>query len=163
MYHGIFTEYEAKIRQRVHAKWYYQNNKGKAAERAKKFKKKNPNYSNEWGRKNPEKKRKIYTKAVLKLKETFFTMYGTLCACCGETERKFLTLDHIHGGGRQENKSGGGGQKIYRNAVKSLNKEKYRVLCFNCNCASYFSKRCPHNQIETIIDQYINSKKNKDG
>ena len=28
--------------------------------------------------------------------------YGDRCACCGETEPVFLTLDHVHGGGRAE-------------------------------------------------------------
>jgi len=35
---------------------------------------------------------------------TFLAMYGNQCACCGETEKKFLTLDHINNDGTKSEK-----------------------------------------------------------
>lgn len=64
------------------------------------------------------------------------------CACCGEKEIKFLSIDHINGGGNYERK------KLSRwvnQWLKTNNYPKgYQVLCFNCNLAKGFYKKCPH-------------------
>lgn len=76
---------------------------------------------------------------------------GTIpkCACCGETEMKFLSLDHVNGGGTQHRKkitkdgSGKGGNMaywIFRNGFP----EGFQVLCHNCNMAKGFYGICPH-------------------
>ncbi len=61
------------------------------------------------------------------------------CNCCGETEYKFLTIDHIDG--RQ-------GEPRPNNFIQWLIKNKYppgfQVLCYNCNCAKGFWGQCPH-------------------
>src|SRR3990172_11531866 len=36
--------------------------------------------------------------------ETFLAYGGPVCACCGETQDAFLTLDHVNGGGNAERK-----------------------------------------------------------
>jgi hypothetical protein len=65
------------------------------------------------------------------------------CACCGETEYKFLAIDHINGGGlkqRRETKT--------HNLESWINKSKYpagfQILCHNCNAAKGFYGECPH-------------------
>lgn len=67
------------------------------------------------------------------------------CEICGETDLKFLTIDHIKGNGTQERINGGkfgvGLIKQFRNLgwPESL-KEDYRFLCYNHNCSR--GKRC---------------------
>jgi transposase-like protein len=79
------------------------------------------------------------------------TAYGSKCACCGETEPAFLTLDHIGGGGsahrremRAKNK--GNVHLRIRQELKAQGwpKDKYRLLCMNCNFATRHKKACPH-------------------
>ena len=53
--------------------------------------------------------------------------YGSICACCGETEESFLNLDHIVG------KRGEDATKAYRRAIDEDYPPDMRLLCFNCN------------------------------
>jgi hypothetical protein len=63
----------------------------------------NPNW-NEYRRNHRKKHREqisVYDKNKrLKLKEEFITEYGGHCACCGENNIKFLSIDHIDGNGK---------------------------------------------------------------
>jgi hypothetical protein len=67
------------------------------------------------------------------------------CACCGESNIEFLTLDHINGGGHADRKKIGSGQKLYRYLIgHNFPKEfELQILCFNCNCARRDGV-CPH-------------------
>jgi hypothetical protein len=72
--------------------------------------------------------------------------YGGKCACCGESEPKFLSVDHIGGGGSAHRQKIGTGGKalacfLRRNGYP---KDGFRLLCFNCNCAIGFFGECPH-------------------
>lgn len=67
------------------------------------------------------------------------------CACCGETEEKFLSIDHINGGGTKERRMGkGGGHFLYRRLKKEGYPIGYQVLCYNCNFSKGVWGRCPH-------------------
>lgn len=72
--------------------------------------------------------------------------YGGSCECCGETEPKFLALDHIHGGGNKHRKLIGTGATKMELYLRKLGwpKDQYRVLCHNCNSAEGFYGECPH-------------------
>ncbi len=79
------------------------------------------------------------------LKAEMVAAYGGCCACCGETEIAFLSLDHTNGGGAADRETHGGRDPL----VKSLKrrgwpKEGYRILCMNCNIATKFGRTCPH-------------------
>ena len=65
------------------------------------------------------------------------------CACCGENESDFLTLDHIDGGGRQHRKKVGSGN-IYVQIRREGYPKGYRVLCMNCNFCYGIKGYCPH-------------------
>ena len=72
--------------------------------------------------------------------------YGGKCACCGETEPKFLTIDHIDGGGGKHKRAA----KCH-NIGTLLRREGYppgfQVLCWNCNCGRQLNGGvCPHKQ-----------------
>jgi len=67
------------------------------------------------------------------------------CKCCGETEIKFMTLDHIEGEGTKHLREiGGGGTKLYLWIIRNNFPKGFQVLCFNCNCAKGFFGECPH-------------------
>ena len=54
------------------------------------------------------------------------------CVCCGETNKRILTIDHIHGDGKRhlkEIKS----QTIYHWLIKNNFPQGFQVLCMNCN------------------------------
>jgi hypothetical protein len=81
-----------------------------------------------------------------KLKDTVFSAYGGyVCKCCGETEPLVLTIDHVHGGGCQHEKTLGGlGTKLYRWLISHGFPPGFQVLCFNCNVGKYRNKGvCP--------------------
>lgn len=77
------------------------------------------------------------------------------CLCCGEHRLKFLTLDHIDGGGSQHrrelsksktNSRSPGGLAVYYWLRKNDYPSGFRVLCFNCNCAIGCWGTCPHEE-----------------
>jgi hypothetical protein len=80
--------------------------------------------------------------------------YGVKCNCpggCDVTEPKFLTIDHIHGGGVKHRKSiGRQGGDFYAWLVKNKYPDGFQVLCFNCNCAKGFFGKCPHEEVQKI-------------
>lgn len=84
-------------------------------------------------------------KAVEFWKEAF-NFFGP-CEICGETDLKFLTIDHKNGSGTKERLSGGkfgvGLIKEFKKQgwPKSL-KESYRFLCYNHNCSRGGRKSC---------------------
>lgn len=75
---------------------------------------------------------------------------GKVCACCGEMEERFLTLDHIENNGATERlkiagRRNAAGTHTYKWLRARSFPPGYQVLCMNCN----FGKRmnggvCPH-------------------
>lgn len=95
-------------------------------------------------------------KQVLKLRKQIFSFYGDKCSCCGESNYKFLTIDHINNNGGAHKRSIGNGRKaptimFYRWIVKNNFPDDLRLLCWNCNCGrSVNSGVCPHKEIECL-------------
>lgn len=81
------------------------------------------------------------------MREAILAAYGRMCVCCGETEQRFLTIDHIHGGGGKHYKRRGN-YGVYRDViVAGFPKDIYRLLCYNCNMGrSANGGICPHQQ-----------------
>lgn len=83
------------------------------------------------------------------LRQKVFDILGNCCTCCGESIFEFLAIDHINGGGRQERLSvrrGSEGWSMYILSQENI-KEKYQILCHNCNMAKGFYGTCPHKYI----------------
>ena len=81
------------------------------------------------------------------LRKRLFDVYGEVCSCCGETNKRFLTFDHKLNNGSFERKMVGGDKslKIWRNALRNPDPNKYQILCFNCNCGRAINGGiCPH-------------------
>ncbi len=73
------------------------------------------------------------------------------CACCGETEMAFLTLDHINDDGAEHRKALRGAVMFYQHLRKAgcPNEPPLRVLCWNCNCGRRANGgTCPHEKME---------------
>ena len=79
-----------------------------------------------------------------KMKAMCLDHYGRKCACCGEDNPGFLSMDHINQDGWAHRKHGSG-NAIYRYAITNGFPDTLQILCFNCN---YGRARnggvCPH-------------------
>lgn len=71
--------------------------------------------------------------------------YGRQCSCCGETEPRFLAIDHIDRPTREERKEQGNGAGLYRWLIKRGLPSGFRTLCHNCNFGRFLNGgTCPH-------------------
>jgi hypothetical protein len=82
-------------------------------------------------------------------RDQVFAAYGGYkCACCGESEPMFLSIDHIDNNGATERKSGlyaGSGYGFYQWLRKNKFPLGYQVLCMNCNTGKHKNGGvCPH-------------------
>ena len=82
-------------------------------------------------------------------RDEVFTAYGGYrCACCAETERLFLSIDHINNDGNVERKSGvyrSSGTAFYLWLCKQKFPPGYQVLCMNCQFGKHRNGGvCPH-------------------
>jgi hypothetical protein len=80
--------------------------------------------------------------------EVFAAYGGAICACCDETERKFLSIDHVKNNGaaqRRELGYSGMGSQFYRWLKKHGFPPGYQILCMNCNFGKHMNDGvCPH-------------------
>jgi hypothetical protein len=81
-----------------------------------------------------------------KEKQELIDAYGGKCECCGVEDIKTLSIDHIYGGGKAHCKEiGGGGTVLYKwLRKKGYPKDKFRLLCMNCNRSLGSYGYCPH-------------------
>lgn len=84
-----------------------------------------------------------------KLRDLVFEAYGGYkCACCGETEPLFLSIDHIYNDGNEMRKDGThrrGGTAFYRWIKMTNYPPGFQVLCMNCNTGKHRNGGvCPH-------------------
>jgi hypothetical protein len=99
---------------------------------------------------NPEEVRAYHslkTKEHRKrLKEEVYMAYGGfVCACCGETEVSFLSIDHMNNDGYAMRKIHGNSDSFYNWLKKNKFPKGFQILCMNCQ----FGKKnnhgvCPH-------------------
>lgn len=80
--------------------------------------------------------------------------YGGKCECCGESHHEFLTLDHIGGGGNEHRRQLGGTSGVLREiASQGYPRDKYRLLCYNCNCSIGARGYCPHSRLNSTSNE----------
>lgn len=97
----------------------------------------------------PEKYSKRFKKYLDHLWESALEFFGP-CACCGESTREFLSIDHINGHGNDYRRSPRA--KSGNSLLKEFNrlgwpeelKKEYRILCMNCNFSIGHFGFCPH-------------------
>ena len=79
----------------------------------------------------------------LKLKREVMEHYGGNCACCGEKELAFLTIDHKNGEGSDHRRRNG--KSLYAWIKRNDYPTNLQVLCYNCNAGRWINKGiCPH-------------------
>lgn len=82
-----------------------------------------------------------------KLKHSTILAYGGyVCACCGEKEPKFLTLDHVNNdGAKHREEIGNRGAGIYKWLRDKGYPPGFQILCMNCNHGKALNNGiCPH-------------------
>lgn len=97
------------------------------------YRKKNLSRRNERAKKRRNQKRKW-----------IINYYGGKCVCCGESEYKFLSFDHINGGGTKHKILVGRSDKFLNWIINNHYPQILQVLCHNCNQAKGAWGRCPH-------------------
>lgn len=95
----------------------------------------------------PKKEKQKYAKSYhYRNRDKVFEHYGRICACCGEDNIKFLTIDHIEGGGRKHKLLIK--KQLYVWLRQNNFPDGFQSLCFNCNCAKGIYGTCPHKDNE---------------
>jgi hypothetical protein len=88
-----------------------------------------------------------YLSYARSLREEVLDAYGGKCACCGETTREFLGVDHINNDGESHRREvlKGYGRSIYRWLKQSgYPNSGFQLLCHNCNISKGLYGGCPH-------------------
>ncbi|MEK6883367.1 MAG: hypothetical protein AABY22_27310 [Nanoarchaeota archaeon] len=101
--------------------------------------------SKKWRQKNPEKSKLNNVKNRVSVKFDILNYYSNgkfECACCGENNYFFLTLDHINNDGKKDRKLG---ISFYFKLRNNNYPEGIQILCWNCNSAKGIFGVCPHN------------------
>ena len=132
--YGMRTNFESQIRSR---KKYYYAHKSEIMAGKK-----------QWRKEHRELFLSQVRQQLARARTAVFDYYGWKCACCGETRKEFLTIDHIHGGGHRhvkEIKS-----NLYKWLMRKRFPEGFRTLCYNCNMSRGHRGYCPHERERTI-------------
>ncbi len=128
-------------------------------------------HSAQWRARYPEKVQEVQRRSKMRHREEYLAMqpihsarhsdkarrevfghYSNgkfVCACCGETEIDFLTIDHVNNdGARQRRDLFGrrdfGGTRFYRWLIKNGFPSDLAVLCMNCNLSKAKHGVCVH-------------------
>lgn len=134
-------ECRACHRNRMNA-WFLAH-KEEAKQRAAEWYKNHPSHT--WSEERKEKSRANSRKYRAEWLDIVIEHYGDKCACCGEENRGFLTIDHVNNDGWKLRKVHGTGLRLYRWIVKNNYPEYFQVLCYNCNFGRQRNGGvCPH-------------------
>ncbi len=101
----------------------------------------------DWYTENRDRARMNVKTRYEKARAEMLVAFGPFCACCGETEPKFLTIDHINNdGGVHRRELGGSASSIVFDLQKrGFPKGEFQLLCYNCNCGRARNGGiCPH-------------------
>jgi len=136
---------------------WQRNNPERTKAAQERWKAKNPDLARhraaEWYRENREMVRSRERERYHELKDQVYAAYGGYkCACCGEAEPKFLSIDHVNNDGNLSRKRygygvgrQGGGMKLYYTIAERDFPPDYQVLCMNCNWGKARNNGvCPH-------------------
>ena len=95
-----------------------------------------------------EKKRIAGVTRWRELRRAAYKAYGgAKCACCGEAEPKFLSLDHINNDGGEHRRAMNGqrGSQVFQWLKTHNYPPGFQVLCMNCNHGKALNGGvCPH-------------------
>lgn len=88
--------------------------------------------------------------------EAIMAYGGYRCACCGESEPKFLTLDHVFNDGSSHRKKiGNRGAGIFKWLRDHGYPAGFQILCMNCNHGKSLNGGvCPH-RAKSILENDV--------
>jgi hypothetical protein len=124
---------------------WHRCHKPDAKERAADWYKDNP--FSTWPEEKKDRGRAVARKLTKQWLDVVIEHYGSRCVCCGETNRGFLTIDHINNDGAELRKKlhGKSGVSFYRWIYKNGYPDWLQVLCYNCNFGRQRAGGiCPH-------------------
>jgi hypothetical protein len=82
------------------------------------------------------------------VRDVVYRAYGGYkCACCGETEKLFLSIDHVNNDGAEHKRSMklNTGEQLHRWLIRNNFPDGFQVLCMNCNWGKHRNNGvCPH-------------------
>lgn len=81
--------------------------------------------------------------------EVYRAYGGYRCACCGETEKAFLSIDHVNNDGAKHKRECRlhTGEQLYRWLKRNGFPEGFQVLCMNCQWGKRNNNGvCPHKE-----------------
>lgn len=130
-------------KERAKAWWndYYARNRDHQIAKAKK-----------WNAENTDRHRNNVKSWYRKLRRQIIEAYGGKCACCGETEYSFLTIDHVNDDGYKNRWKKGAttyGPHSGYSLLKVIRDRNFppdfQVLCANCNTSKALNNGvCAH-------------------
>ncbi len=118
-------------------------------------------YANPIKRNKLKKNRKKYNENKRRL---VINSLGGECYCCGDKEFHRLTIDHVNNDGAEHRKKLGGDLIKMLNDIIRQNypRDKYRVACITCNCASFWSRtKLCHDEFEKEILKKVHEEINE--
>ena len=145
-------KYYEETDQRGKARERYHQNPEKAREQSRRFRLAHPDKYKEYRDKHYAEHRQKCLQESANTRQRYtqnaFNAYGGfICACCGETIPKFLTIDHINGITSQDRKAPRAGWVFYLWLKKQGYPPGYQVLCYNCNLGRARNQGiCPHKE-----------------
>jgi hypothetical protein len=76
--------------------------------------------------------------------------YNNCCACCGNTDRWILQIDHVNNDGGERRKTGEPtGIALYKMIIRLGFPPDFQLLCANCNYGKQYNGGiCPHKEDE---------------
>ena len=82
------------------------------------------------------------------LKSEVLNHYGPVCACCGFSDVRFLSIDHVkHGKGNRSPSQDRRAIQFLRRIIFAGFPEDYQILCMNCNWAKGVWGKCFHESV----------------
>lgn len=94
---------------------------------------------------NLEQERERQRLSERELRLDLLDAYGGCCVCCGEVRWMLLSIDHKNNDGAEERRKHKSPKSFYRWLRESgYPKDRYQLLCHNCNAAKGFYSECPH-------------------
>lgn len=142
-------------KRRAYSRAYYQRNQEARRQQDKDYRERKPEVCHKarrrWEEAHPGYRNMIAAKIRDRNRREVFEAYGGICACCGEAEPTFLTIDHIDNDGAEHRRllKNSGGSAFFAWLRQHNFPTGFQVLCRNCNWGKHANGGiCPHKNSE---------------
>ena len=141
----MFKNYKDKERRKEYLLRWRKKNKKRQNQWHKdwvaKYGERNKSYKDAWYKEKAEYLRN----RRIELRNRVYSHYGNICKCCKETNKLFLTVDHVNNDGYKDRRGGGSSDRLYRQIIVENFPDRFQLLCYNCNYGKARNGgKCPH-------------------